>query len=577
MATQSVLRVCVWSSILVVAASRLTHQEWVSEDGMLRYMANGEYCMAVRDNVDEATERTPVVLWHCQKAASDLWDTSGPLIRWRANSSLCLGLANGLLEESGPPLMLQQCESDLVAQWQVDGLRIRAANAPGYVIGVREGVADGATLVLQPCFISHFRWQVLDGKIRFEAARHLCLGLPTKRDKFLSDSRGGQDSFGLALMECTSDEIGEQAWSNETGLVCLAADPSQCLASDGSHRDGAEVSLQPSAPSVEVSGWEVHEGRLRSRKQPDYCLTVRESNAEAGSQVVQWMCDAPGPRVTMVTNYLHVSPDANEFAWMLDGDLIRSKMDPRYCATVREGLAGDGADVIMWHCGVGPEAKWKVDGRQIKSLLDPTLCMSVREGRAGDGADVILWKCKARRANQWSIQGQHVLFARSPQFALSIRAGQLMDGADVILWSARSAAFEWQIHRGRIRFQAESHLCVSVTKGRAGPGSNVQLGNCRREDGMLWDVDKGQVRLRSKPELCLAVRESKPMDNADVIVWPCAEAKDRWSFHNQDKRLRYHAVDHREYCMSVRDGQAVSGSRATVWSCDKRNRAAQEL
>eukprot|EP00971_Amphidinium_carterae_P243131 4828208-Amphidinium_carterae.1 len=79
------------------------------------------------------------------------------------------------------------------------------------------------------------------------------------------------DSFGLALMECTSDEIGEQAssmscmrptvslfctptiilmsfktprhliatkaWSNETGLVCLAADPSQCLASDGSHRD----------------------------------------------------------------------------------------------------------------------------------------------------------------------------------------------------------------------------------------------------------------------------------------------------------------------------------------------------
>mmetsp|Transcript_8036 Transcript_8036/g.17966 ORF Transcript_8036/g.17966 Transcript_8036/m.17966 type:complete len:586 (+) Transcript_8036:52-1809(+) len=567
-----------------VRATR-THQEWAHEDGLLRYQANRQYCISTSASADAVAEGSPLVLWHCQRGHSFAWDFDGELLRWRSQSQFCLGFAGQ--GESGTALTLQPCTSSLASsvRWRFDGERLRPVGSPGYVVGVREGVADGAPLVLQPCTVSHFRWDFAaeTGRVRFEAAPQLCLSL-TKGFRFLAGVAVPEVGTPMSLVDCSSQqEDYAQIWrtsgggdSNESARLCLHNAPTRCVGASVSRKDGAAVTLRDSE-AAEEAAWEFHDGRLRSTVQPDYCLTVRDAVAAVGSQVVVWMCDAPGPRVTSVANYLHISPEENEFAWFIDGDLIRSKMDPRYCVTVREGLAGDGADVIMWHCGVGKEAKWKVDGRQLKTALDPRLCLSVREGRAGDGSDIILWRCKARRSNQWLVQGDHILFARSPQYAMSIRGGELMDGADVILWSARSAAFEWQMSRGRIRFQAESHLCLSVVRGRAGAGSDVQLGHCRRDEGMLWDMESGQVRLRSRPELCLAVRESKPVDNADVIVWPCAEAPDRWSFSNQDKRLRYHSDNHMEYCMSVRDGQAVSGSKATVWSCDRLTKRSEEL
>merc|ERR1711865_122638 len=50
----------------------------------------------------------------------------------------------------------------------------------------------------------------------------------------------------------------------------------------------------------------------------------------------------------------HSSEEHNAFLWTVDGDRIRSKADPRYCASISEGKVGDGSNVIMWNCGDGP-------------------------------------------------------------------------------------------------------------------------------------------------------------------------------------------------------------------------------
>ncbi|CAK0829317.1 unnamed protein product, partial [Prorocentrum cordatum] len=120
------------------------------------------------------------------------------------------------------------------------------------------------------------------------------------------------------------------------------------------------------------------------------------------------------------------APPPNEFQWVFDGTKIRSKLDQRKCASVREGIITDGSNIIMWNCGEGKEFGWTVDGDFIKLSSNPRYCMSVREGKAGDGSDIILWNCADSTEFKWNIDEASgtVGFRADPKYKLSVRGGR---------------------------------------------------------------------------------------------------------------------------------------------------------
>jgi len=131
--------------------------------------------------------------------------------------------------------------------------------------------------------------------------------------------------------------------------------------------------------------------------------------------------------------------------WILDKGQLRYKINSAYCAGVRGGVKhiGDGADIILWHCGKSSEYIWEMDGPYIRLKNNPKYCMSVREGKGGDGSDVILWSCGTNEAFKFKFENEHMKYAADERFWLSVRGNTVSDGANVILWSGHSNGFRF--------------------------------------------------------------------------------------------------------------------------------------
>jgi len=218
--------------------------------------------------------------------------------------------------------------------------------------------------------------------------------------------------------------------------------------------------------------------------------------------------------------------------WVQHKKHLKYQASPAYCASVREGKVGDGADVILWHCGTGPEFEWDFDGDKVRYAAKPEYCMAVREGRAGDGADVILWRCDDSDAFKWRFEDNRMKFAQQPHFLLSVREDKVADGSDLILWSEDAAGYLWKIREPQIALKADLKACMGRTE----------------LDSERWSRTK----------------EDQPWGGADVALLPCGEGRDHW--HLDADRLK--AADDPRFCLGAQDGFFKDHQPAVMRKCE---------
>jgi len=243
--------------------------------------------------------------------------------------------------------------------------------------------------------------------------------------------------------------------------------------------------------------------------------------------------------------------------WIADGSLLRYKADPSYCASVREGKVGDGADIILWHCGKGPEFQWVFEGDYVKLKAKPEMCMSVREGKAGDGSDIILWRCSDDVAFKWKHEDEHLKFLAEPRYFMSVRADKVSDGADLILWLGHSAGYVWQVKEPMIMMKADPRLCIGIRQGGVGDGSDVVLSSCASRKGD-WTIKGDLIQLADNSKYCVSVREGIFKDNQDVIIWTCNERDPSFQWIvDISGRIKAKANPH--YCLMVREAESGDG------------------
>merc|ERR1712061_691755 len=119
-------------------------------------------------------------------------------------------------------------------------------------------------------------------------------------------------------------------------------------------------------------------------------MGVREGKIGDGSDIILWHC----------------SRKNHEFAWDIVGEYIKLRSHPDMCLSVREGKAGDGSDIILWRCADQAAFKWLIDGEHIKFKADPRywlqllVCLGSAVGYSGHQRWIIsngLLKYKTRQ------------------------------------------------------------------------------------------------------------------------------------------------------------------------------------
>lgn len=401
--------------------------------------------------------------------------------------------------------------------------QIRLASNEDFCMSVREGKeGDGSDLILWTCGdASAWKWVVSGDKIRYRPNQHYCMSV---REGYLGN---GAD---MILWSC--DDTKAFHFIRENGMIKSKAQPDQCVSvREGKVGDGADLILwkcddktskwtfaASSSPTHRLGADGMGTDRLRYLANPNYCASVREGKAGDGSDIILWSCT-----------------DAAEFRWVLHGDKIRYSADLRYCLAIRAGNAGDGTNIILWSCHDDHHAfRWTIDGNKIRYAADPKFCVSVREGKAGDGSDLILWTCAEEEAFHWDLQAmapaieppeasKQIRFQANEHYCMSVREGREGDGADLILWSCNDGpAFKWVVDGTKLRYWVNQNYCVSVREGLEGDGSDLILWSCNDEDHAYnWIFEDGEIKYKKDPNYCVSVREGASGDGADLILWTC--------------------------------------------------------
>merc|ERR1740138_378143 len=121
--------------------------------------------------------------------------------------------------------------------------------------------------------------------------------------------------------------------------------------------------------------WVLSNSLLKYKASSRYCASVREGKVTDGTDIILWGC----------------SQDS-QFQWEIDGNLIKLKQHPDYCLKVRDEATGffasvfqteakaeDGADIIVGKCRNAPPYQWVLDGEHVKYKADPRYVLSVRQ------------------------------------------------------------------------------------------------------------------------------------------------------------------------------------------------------
>eukprot|EP00439_Symbiodinium_sp_Y106_P028802 s4645_g3.t1 len=515
--------------LLLPGTQAFGEQRWILKNSFLKYKQNPSYCVSLREG--KVANGVDVILWHCNPDAEHKFKVNGNYIQYEADPSYCLGVREGKIGD-GSDIILWKCAETPEFHWEMDGEFIKYKANPRFAMVVRnDNPMDGADIILWTVGGMNDKWS-FDGKlIRMETDRNKCLSvrLPAgEGSKVYADKCG---NGGTAVR-----------WSRIGSLIRWETNPKYCLSIRQGHiMDGEDVILWSCAETAEFQ-WEVSGSFIKHKEnQDDYCLSVRETSGyKAAADAVIWSCQAVEPLGLPVSADQRQQTMADENVWRIDGPYIKSSLDTKYCASVRQGEITDGSDIIMWHCSDGREFKWLIQDGLIKLQANPSYCMSVREGRAGDGSDIILWSCARSNAYRWKVDGGSIVFEADQRYFLSVRQGRIQDGADVILWSGFINPFLFTFDGFLLKPKADPSRCVSVREGKIADGSDAILWQCSTTDEYRWTVSQDHLVLGSDEHYCLAVREGKCQDGADVILWTCGDDhSSRWVVDGE--RIRWKA------------------------------------
>lgn len=557
--------------LLALGVAGFGQQRWIIKNGYLKYKQSPQYCSGLREGI--VKNGVDIILWHCTKKAQHKFKVSGKYIQYEADPSYCLSVREGKAGD-GSDIILWKCDDAPAFHWDVDGEFIKYKAKPHFVMSVRQDNAmDGADVILWEAASMHDKW-IFDGKaIKMSSDQSMCLGLSHKPG----------DGTNVIVSRCGIMTIMSR-WVRDGKFIKWDSDPRLCLSiREGRIMDGQDIILWTCNDSPEFH-WEVSGSYIQHAANQDYCLSTREASGRRDqAKAMLWSCKAMEPLGLPVSADQRQQAMASENTWLIQGSFLKSALDDKYCASVRQGEVTDGADIIMWHCRDTHEFKWTVEGNQIKLVSNPNYCMGVREGKAGDGSDVILWSCNSDHAFRWKVDGSSIVYKRDPRYFMTVRQGRIGDGANVILWSGYINPFLFTFDGHLIKPKADPSKCVSVRENKVGDGSDIILWSCSNifeqvsqflnqsnkveKDGFRWMVSHEHIVLdHGTNNHCLSVREGNAQDGQDIILWTCGDGyADRWVIDGE--RIRYKG--NQNYCMSVREGRIGDGSDIILWACDE--------
>jgi len=347
--------------------------------------------------------------------------------------------------------------------------------------------------------------------------------------------------------------------------------------------------------------WVVKEPMIHLKADTNICIGVEQGtrNMGDGSDVIMTSCER----------------SKRKGDWKINGDLITSADNEKYCMSVREGHFKDYQDVIMWTCRPGDAAfMWTVDIKgRIKAKAKPDYCLMVREAESGDGfmkysqLPVKIRNCDdhdegvalTHSQNFWNRYPENAFeqawiydkgelkLKGDTRYCATVREGKIGNGYGLIMWHCMDddrKQSKWLIEGNLIKLKQDPSYCAGVREGKGGDGSDIILWKCGRDHSFHWTVDPQMLSMSAddslegahviawedNPKLFLSVRGGRLTDGADLILW--SGYGNPFQFIFDDSKMIKLKVDPL-LCLSVREGRPGDGSDIILWECDDKAHA----
>eukprot|EP00929_Paragymnodinium_shiwhaense_P023596 TRINITY_DN14743_c0_g1_i1.p1 TRINITY_DN14743_c0_g1~~TRINITY_DN14743_c0_g1_i1.p1 ORF type:complete len:590 (+),score=132.18 TRINITY_DN14743_c0_g1_i1:102-1871(+) len=477
-------------------------------------------------------------------------------------------------------------------RWIRDGSLLKYKANPAYCASVREGKhGDGSDIILWHCGKGkEFQW-VFEGEyVKYQAAPEYCMSV--------REGKAG-DGSDVILWKCSDDSAFK--WNYEDEHMKFKDEPRYWLSVRGDKiSDGADLILW--LGHAAGFQWVVKEPLIHLKADPNVCIAVDGGtrNMGDGSDVVISPCER----------------SKRKGDWKINGDLIVSADNEKYCLSVREAHFHDYQDVIMWTCQPNDEAfQWIVDIKgRIKVKSRPDYCLMIREAEQGDGflkhgklpvkirncddhdEGVVLthsknfWNRYPENAFEqaWIYENQQLKLKADARYCATVREGKIGNGWGLIMWHCMDderRQSKWIIESNQIKLKQDPTYCASVREGKGGDGSDIILWRCHDNHAYRWNVDPAMLSRSAgeqvesadlipwadDPKYFLSVRGGRLTDGADLILWSGYGNPYQWTLEDKMIKLK---VDP-NLCLSVREGKAGDGSDMILWECDPKSNAFQ--
>lgn len=286
-----------------------------------------------------------------------------------------------------------------------------------------------------------WRWVLAAAALRFEGAG----GVPAhskfqvtpagviellENPQLRLNSKGGKMEEGdqIVLWPCAAQN--HEIFDFAGGLVKLRANPLFCLNAQGGTNLGAKIVTWPCSHRgfpEEHEGFEFgKDGRIRLKKHPDKCITVKEGRLELGTEVVLWKCG-------QTNAHTH-----DRFVYK-DG-LIQLEANRDYHLNLYGGDVTTSAPVVLWTCAPGPHEifEFTFPDNRIRLKHKPELCLNA-EGGLAQGSRLVLWPCHAEAEPHEKFVYDKVRQVIHSQYistlAFNVKGGTIQSGAEIILWT----------------------------------------------------------------------------------------------------------------------------------------------